>query len=184
MDWRAKLQLKRGNASSTPTQNDVVYVFPYTIKLSSGTKTTYDSKEYTHGNYKVNVFVRSEPTDILITARYTANTIIEADGISDVLNFLKLVSRGDVNMYPGLPPPLLIFNYMGAMYKNVPVVIGQYSYDLENDVNYVINSRGDYVPTLLTLNITLKPQYTPASVAAGFDLESFNRGNLITRGYL
>lgn len=113
----------------------------------------------------------------------------------------------------GTPPPVLRFNYLGQrMFKNIPVVVTTVSYILEPEVDYVeitfpgasagLRETGlftttgpstgqrpvkedvrTYVPTQLTLTVTLGVQQNPRNVRDNFDLEAFKRGDLINKGF-
>ena len=70
------------------------------------------------------------------------------------------------------------------MYKNVPVVVSNFTFLLDNKVDYVpvkfTNvSEITYVPTQVSMTLTLLPQYNPDNVRKTFDLDKFKTGELL-----
>jgi len=104
----------------------------------------------------------------------------------------------------------LRFNYLGDyMFSNIPVVITNFSYLLEKDVDYVgirlppgVGIEGEeappsvtgktggrqapvtYVPTRMILTVQLQVQQNPKKVRENFDLEKFRQGQLVKKGFL
>lgn len=182
-------------------------LFPYTPTISgAGGTTNYDDMQFTHSNYKQNVYQNSLPNEITLTAEFTAQTDLEAKYLLAVLVFFRSVSKsyfgeqGAITnlggaLAPGksgLPPPVLHFNYLGSqLFNNVPVVVKSYTYDLRQDVDYVPVVRGTvgkeditYVPTQLTLTVVMDPQYNPWKIRKEFDLDKFKRGDMLNQGFI
>jgi hypothetical protein len=73
------------------------------------------------------------------------------------------------------------------VYENIPVVVGGFSIDLPNDVDYItgfnFGNRVNKVPTLSTISMTLIPVYSRREMSA-FGVDQFISGALDGRGYL
>jgi hypothetical protein len=168
-------------------------IFPFTPTVTIGGNAEYDEYAFTHTNYKYHAFDRSAPDDIQVIGVFTAQTPKEAEYLLAVMHFLRTLTKSffgkgndEASILPGTPPPVMLFNYMGKyQFNDVPVVLSNYSFILEPDIDYVdVNSRDTRVPSEVTITINLKPYYNPKQLRDEFDLESFRRGGLITKGYI
>lgn len=119
-------------------------IFPYTPNVMFGGMANYGNFHFTHSNYPYYQYQNSGPTEVQLTADFTAQTNEEARYMLAVLKFLRASTMIEYGTQAaqtgkaGTPPPVLRFNYMGAhMFNNVPVVVTSFNYILENDVDYV-----------------------------------------------
>lgn len=119
-------------------------VFPYTPDVTFGGSANYSSWHFTHSNYQQFQYQNSQPSEIQVTGTFTAQSNIEARYMLAALTFLRAATMIDFGNAAvqrdnaGTPPPVLRFNYLGQqMFKNVPVIVQNYSYILERDVDYV-----------------------------------------------
>jgi hypothetical protein len=168
-------------------------LFPYTPTITFGAIANYNNFHFTHSNYQYHNFQNSAPSEISLTATFTAQTNDEGRYMLAVLTFLRYatmmefgVQRPDV---AGTPPPVLKFNYLGGhMFNNVPVIVNNFSYTLEDGVDYVPVRLGDgvdtSVPTKITMLITLLVQQSPRNVRENFNLDEFKQGRLIDKGFI
>lgn len=224
VDYRASIKPKSGSINRILGGNDDANIlqplyetggllFPYTPIVNTGGTANYDAYSFTHSNYKQNVFKNSEPNQIMISGEFIAQSDKEARYLLAAITFLRAstksyfgeqtgpISRNttaDADQIDpgrsGLPPPVLLFNYLGAqMFNRVPVVVTAYTHDLDNSVDYVpvklnSGSRGteniSYVPTKLTMSVVLETQYNPRKIRQRFDLDQFRRGNMLDQGYI
>lgn len=183
--------------------NGVIY--PYTPIVSGvGGTANYEEFEFTHTNYKQHVYKNSTPNDITVTGDFTAQTEEEAKYLLAVMFFFRsvtksyfgqqqsVITRRSGEQIPGksgLPPPVLLFNYLGSqMFKNIPVVVKDYTYELLNDVDYipVVRSTEDvsYVPTKVTITVVMGIQQNPFITRTQFNLDKFKRGGMLDRGFI
>jgi hypothetical protein len=106
----------------------------------------------------------------------------------------------------GTPPPILHFNYLGQyQFNNVPVVVRDFSYTYDADIDFVPVSTTDktiysgnigvnlpaensggftYVPTFMSMTLELDTQYIPIKVRNEFNLDEFRSGRLVGKGYI
>lgn len=183
-------------ASSDPTVNILAplrktggLIFPYTPNVTMAASVEYEDYHFTHSNYKYYNYAKSAPEPITIDAVFTAQTDNEARYTLAAMHFLRSVTKshfGQSNLVKaGTPPPILFFNYLGTyMYKNVPVVVSNFTFLLDNKVDYVpvkyTNvSEITYVPAQVSMTLTLMPQYNPNTVRKSFDLDKFKTGELL-----
>lgn len=196
-------------------------VFPYTPDVTFGGAANYNSWHFTHSNYQQFQYQNSMPSEIQLTAVFTAQTNAEAEYMLAVLTFLRastMMAFGNaavLNNTAGTPPPVLRFNYLGdQMFNNVPVVLQNYSYLLEREVDYVeitkqgvdnnarrggiasfVKSLGTpdlparagtstYMPTQMVITLLLGIQQNPRHTRENFDLDKFKSGDLITKGFI
>ena len=185
-------------------------LFPYTPTISSGSVAEYDPTPFTHSNYGYNAYIRSYPKDISITAEFTAQTNDEAMYLLAVLSFFRSVTKSyfGVNPYDkaGTPPPTLLFNYLGTyQFNNVPVVVKDFSYTYDPNVDYVpVSTAGaknyssqigvniaatqqsgyTWVPAHITVSVNLDTQYIPINLRNEFNLDDFRTGKLFNKGYI
>lgn len=88
----------------------------------------------------------------------------------------------------GLPPPVLLFEYLGDHgFNEVPVVVSNYTLEYSKDVDYVpvtYDGTVTYVPTLANLSVTLSPMYTPHKMRSKFDIENIANGTKYKDGFI
>jgi len=221
-DFRARLQPKNSNAAVDilgPRDNTNILfplyqtsgvLFPYTPSVSTGSVAEYDPTSFIHSNYGYNAYVRSYVKPISIKAEFTAQSNDEALYLLAVIHFFRAVTKSYFGINPynkaGTPPPVLIFNYMGDyQFNNVPVVVKNFDYTYEADIDYVpvytrssagyssnigvslpAGNKNGYtaVPTHISVSIELDTQYTPIDLRNKFDLDKFRSGKLINSGYI
>jgi hypothetical protein len=184
-------------------------LFPYTPQITTGSVAKYDETEFIHNNYGYNSYVRSDVKPISISAEFTAQTYNEAIYLLSVIHFFRSTTKMYFGVSPykkaGIPPPVLIFNYLGQFqFNNVPVVVKCFDFTYENNVDYIpVSTSGikdatgkipdlpytsdqgySYVPTYMRVNVELDVQYTPSAIRKEFNLDEFRSGKLVGKGYI
>jgi hypothetical protein len=216
VDWRARLRPKdggrdifwKGKAGSDTTEPKVDFllrplyesnglVWQYTPNIFLSGRANYNISEFQGSNYPLVTYKNSQPPTIPITADFTANTVAEARYLLGVMHFLRVATKsfyGDTavanGMY-GTPPPVMLFEYLGDHgFNKVPVVVTEYSMQLDETVDYVpvyTNASGTevtYVPTKTNIVISLQPSYTPHKTRKRFDLGAFATGRSYKDGFI
>ena len=192
-------------------------IWPYTPNVTFGGAANYSSYHFTHSNYQFWNYQNSAPLDIQITGTFTAQTNEEGRYMVAMLRFLRSATMMEFGIpaaqrgVAGTPPPVLRFNYLGThMFNNVPVLVRDFSFNLEKEVDYVevqmpdstglaglggafnnfifgdtIRTEGNrtYVPTRIELVTSLIVQQNTRNVRENFDLNGFKRGDLVNRGF-
>ena len=223
-DFRARLQPKNIAKADTilgpNSPNNLLYplystngvLFPYTPSITTGSVTEYDPTSFIHSNYGYNAYVRSYPKPISMTAEFTAQSNDEALYLLAVMHFFRTVTKMYFGITPynraGTPPPTLIFNYLGEyQFNNVPVVVKNFDYTLEANIDYIPVDTGEtilgtvspnigvtlgrknydgysWVPTHITVSLELDTQYVPIDLRNNFNLDDFRSGKLVGKGYI
>jgi len=164
--------------------------FPYTPTIGIGHSANYGQHDIVHSVSQPNYYVNTPNPTIGITAQFTSNSIEEAKYTAACLHFLKSCTKGEFGEQAGdlagTPPPVLILSAYGMLHaERIPVVVGNVSYNLTEDVDYVeVESAGNMLtlPTTLLMTIDLKVQQTPRFVRENFDAGRYASGHLLRGG--
>jgi len=147
-DWRAKLtMLDNSFFDNAPilgpiksTNNSLI--FPYTPTISMSSSVGYNDQSITHSNYQFTAYQATKINEISVIGDFPVEDSDQAAYWIAVLHFLRSVTKmytgntGDSN--PGNPPPILNFSAYGDyVFKNVPVVVQNFSIQLGKDVDYI-----------------------------------------------
>lgn len=206
-DWRARLRPKKGGQNRfyspdgafndylmRPIKESNGLVWKYTPSVFVSSTANYSGHTGQGMQYPINSYENSSPSDITVTADFSANDIYEARYMLAVMTFFKIATKGDfgdiavAKQTAGAPPPVLLFEYLGDHgYNKVPVVVSSYILTLPNDVDYVpvdIQGTKTFVPTLTNIVCTLTPQYTPSKVRRRYDVNAIANGEAYKDGFI
>ena len=180
-----------------PLHNTNGLVWQYTPSVMMMGRADYNVSDFQGQNYPVVTYKNTAAQPITVTGDFTANTVAEARYLLGVMHFLKVSVKsfsGDASVANGrfgTPPPVLLFEYMGDHgFNKVPVVVTEYNFILPPEVDYVpVITRVDrgettYVPTSVTISLTLQPSHAPHKLRKNFDLGAFTSGASYKGGYL
>jgi hypothetical protein len=201
-----------GDDTSNGSENDVSEVlapirrtkgvlFPYTPTMNVQHLIEYMDYDLVHTNYQFGSFSKSRPPQIDVGGVFTAQSDAEAKYMIGAIHFLRTVSKmhfGEKTTTPGKPPPVLRFYAYGdLMFKNVPVVIRSFSYDLPNEVDYVevdvpysggkkVGSKDSQsgvfrtkVPSVMNVFVSMSVQHRPSDVRTDWNYNDFRKGMLV-----
>lgn len=167
------------------------FYFPYTPTISSIINTNYNVAATTHSNYQQAFFESAANASFSIAAPIIIENEEQGRHIIKALNFF----RGSMKMRfglndkeRGLPPPVLRFTGHGV-YVNVPVIITDFTYNLDSDMSYIDvdnldNGEPVRLPISSTFVMTLQTTYSPKNVRENFTLDAYLSGQLKGRGYV
>lgn len=165
--------------------------FPYTPTISGIINTNYNIAATTHSNYQQAFFESAANASFSVAAPIVIENEEQGRHIIKALDFF----RGSMKMRfglnddeRGLPPPVLRFNAHGV-YVNVPVIITDFTYNLDADMSYIdVDSLDDEtsvrLPVSSTFVMTLQTTYSPKNVRDNFTLDAYLSGQLKGRGYV
>lgn len=179
-----------GNNILSPLYDTMGVLFPYTPTVQYSHMATYDPLSFTHSNYSQQSYSKSDISDIVITGSFTSETTQEAAYTIAAIHFFRTVTKmyfANPREKAGFPPPVLLLNYMGSMFSNVPVVVTSFAPSFDAGCDQVPINVGGMpfsIPILMSMSITLKTQYNPYEIKNKFDLDSFRRGDMLKRGYI
>ena len=171
-------------------------VFPYTPVIARQQSVEFSSYELIHTNYPIQSYMRSRPGNIQVTANFINQTREETLYTIAAMHFLNVVTKmhfGQADNDRGTPPPVLEFSAYGDVnFRRVPVLVGGYTINFPDDVDYVSStmdsgfvSTGNqtYLPVLTVITIDLIPHYNPLKQNQ-FNLPAFARGDLYSSGFI
>jgi hypothetical protein len=119
--------------------------FPYTPTVSNIINTNYSQAATTHSNFQQSFFESANNASFSVTAPILIENEDQAYHILRALDFFRGSMKmrfGKLDNDRGLPPPVLRFNAHG-IFQNVPVVLTDFTYNLDADVSYIeIENKG------------------------------------------
>lgn len=169
-----------------PLQKNLAVEFPITPTVQIGATANYDAYQLSHTNYRYNSYDSSAPNEISISADFIVQNVNDSRYLLAVMHFFRSITKSyfgksDSKFAPvGSPPAILAFNYLGdKMYKDIPVIIKDYAYTLQPDVDYVeVPYTNTKVPTFVNIMLTLDTIYSPKTLR-DFNLNDFRKGTLM-----
>lgn len=203
-DWRVKLSLPdklKNSPVLTPLNSTEGLVFPYTPTVFIQHDANYDMLAPVHNNYPFPTYQGSSMQSIVINGEFIVQTPEEAQYWVAAVHYLRSVTKMDYGQGgSGNPPPTVRLNgYGDFVFKNVPVVVTNFSIELPQDVDYIstqLENQGavisgtsraasngmsnafSYVPTVSLLAVTLQPIYSRSQVEQ-FSLQRFVNGDYL-----
>jgi len=195
IDWRVKLSIPSNYEDFADGEANIIQplidtgglVFPYTPNIYIAYSASYDKLTPTHSNYPFPIYQNSSVDQFVITGTFTVENASEGAYWIAANQFLRSVTKMAYGQSsnPGSPPPVLKLNgYGDFIFKDVPVVVEQYTITLPEDVDYIqvpIGANGSYVPTRSEVSLTVFPTYSRDSVNQ-FNLDKFVRGDYVLQG--
>ena len=161
------------------------FYFPFTPTITVNSSTGYSGYDLTHTNFQQRAFSMSNNTEISLVAPVVARDPVEAFAVDRGARFFRAAMKmgfGDNDELKGFPPPILRLNAYGH-FKNVPVLIRDFTHNLDNDVDYV-ESLGMRMPISSTFVLSLATTYSPKNVRENFTINDYASGNLRNKGYI
>ncbi len=162
-----------------------VYI-PYTPTITVMSSTGYSSYTMTHSNFQQAAFDMSNNAMVQISFPIVVRDVEEIDTIIAMADFFRASMKMGFGLRDadrGRPPPVLKFNAYG-IYKNVPVVTTDFSWNLDAEVDYLDNGNGVKIPVTSTFALSLQTTYGADKVRGQFSLKDFASGNLRNQGYV
>ena len=222
-DWRVKLSIpsdsdllqkiffNQANASNTGSASAIMeplvgtngVVFPITPSVIVQHTANYSQLATTHANYPYYAYQNSEPANLTIVGEFPVQNQSDAAHWVATIHFLRSVTKmffGGDDASRGNPPPILKLNgYGNHVFKNVPVIVTNFTCELRADVDYVATSQGTrplqtgfgvtslgsnsetlpttWAPSLSTITVQIQPVYSRDTVK-NFSMQSFVNGDL------
>jgi hypothetical protein len=167
--------------------------FPYTPTISWNQAVEYEPLHFIHSNQDYYAYKNTPSTKIDISGQWSLQNQREGEYLLASIHFLRTVSKmyfGQSNpSLAGMPPPVLLLSgYGDYMFNDLPVIVMNHSYTLDNTVDYVtIQVAGGHVrlPSLMQISVSLVVQHTPTAMRKDFDLDKFRTGELMrSKGWI
>lgn len=217
-DWRVKLSLPADQTfTNSPLLQPLVtsngFVFPYTPTMVISHSASYSSIHPVHTNYPFYAYENSQVDQLVIAGSFIVQNSLEAQYWVACMHYLRSITK----MYygqsepQGAPPPIVKLNgYGDFVFKEVPVIITNFTVDMPQDVDYIstelpvmgtVNSEPPlyagpgsspaaggtqkggytYVPSESTITVSCQPIYSRAQTER-FSLNSFVSGDYVANG--
>jgi hypothetical protein len=166
-----------------------IFYFPYTPTITSVSSTSYSSYDMTHSNFQQKAFDLSQNATFSVTAPMVARNTEEARSILAGVDFFRgsmKMGFGKTDPYAGLPPVVLEF-YAHGIYKKVPVVLTDFSWNLDDSIDYIEYGSSPNkvrIPTTSNFAMTLQTTYGAKKVRNEFTLSQYASGALRSKGYV
>lgn len=155
-DWRVRLSVPDNPVFSqsgilSPLRSAGGLVFPFTPTISLSGSANYDDIGVTHQNYQMAAYRNSAVENIQISGDFISENAETAKYWIAALHFLRSATKMYTadSTYQGSPPPIVTLNgYGDYVFKNVPVVITNFSVELPNNVDYIATTVSDFSDSL------------------------------------
>jgi len=197
VDWRVRLSLPPvGTYTDSPLLNPLKetngFVFPYTPTVMISHTAKYNAVDPVHNNYPFPVYSSSAVDTMTISGDFTVENSREAKYWIGAVHYLRSISKmsyGEETETHGAPPPVVKLNgYGDYVFKDVPVVLTNFTVNLDPEVDYIEApvGTGSWAPTRSTLALQLMPAYSRDKVNK-FNLDLFVAGDYLfdrDKGYL
>lgn len=134
----------------------------------------------------------STPRTWNITGRLIARTSEEASENLAICNMIRAwrmpfygegtAQNGNTSALLGAPPPILTMTAYGPnMIGPVKCVLNTYSWEYDNQIDYIPTLDGQAWPVILDVSLNMTESYSPSEFS-GFDLAKFKMGDLSNDG--
>jgi len=183
-------------------------LFPITPSVIMQHTANYSQLATTHANYPYYAYQNSEPANMTIVGEFPVQNQTDAAHWVATIHFLRTVTKmffGGEEAQRGNPPPILKFNgYGDHVFKNIPVIVTNWTCELRSDVDYIATTQGSnafskvapetrgtgtvtidnssnipatWAPSLSTITVQIQPIYSRDSIKQ-FSLQKFVTGEL------
>lgn len=132
-------------------------IFPYTPSITFTHGVNYETIQINHSNFAYNCYKNTPPPTISLTTKFTADNRDNALQMLSAIWFFTACSKCEFgersgndlngNALAGLPPPILYLNGYDSLIDNIPVLISNFNYTLQDEkhyVNLVLDMSKDY----------------------------------------
>tara|TARA_B100000683_G_scaffold142430_1_gene138509 strand:+ start:3487 stop:4413 length:927 start_codon:yes stop_codon:yes gene_type:complete len=208
-DWRVKLSLPENFKSSEliePLKATGGMMFPYTPTIILSHTANYNQIAPIHNNYPFFAYQNSQVDQLVITGQFYSQNSIEASYWVGCLHYLRSVTKmnyGQDKANKGQPPPIVRLNgYGDYVFKDVPVLITNFTVDMPNEVDYIatgfdvdLSDQGasianqkrqmtvGWAPSESQFTVTVQPVYSRSKVNK-FNYQDFINGSNLDGGYI
>lgn len=155
-DWRVRLSMPTDPTYSAspvlaPLREAGGMIFPYTPSINITSSASYEETPITHQNYAFVSYQNSRLDSIAITAPFYVEDAVQAQYWLAAVHYFRSVTKmytGDTGQTQGNPPPIVLLNgYGDYVFKNLPVVVKNFTVELPQDVNYIGTTVGSPGPS-------------------------------------
>ena len=218
-DWRVKLSIPPIKSFlESPYIKRLIdstggLCFPYTPTIIMSHQASYNAITPVHSNYPFFAYQNSSVDAMTLTGQFIVQNALEGEYWIAMLHYLRSITKmfyGETSNQ-GAPPPIVKLNgYGDYVFKDVPVIVTNFTLDMPTDVDYLAvdldfgfnapdtvegqngnftrltggdtdRGRIAYVPVESQVTVTLQPIYSRSRVES-FSLDKFVNGGYINSG--
>lgn len=210
-DWRVKLSIPPIKAfTDSPYIRRLIdstggLCFPYTPTIIMSHQASYNAITPVHSNYPFFAYQNSSVDAMTLTGQFIVQNSLEGEYWVAMLHYLRSITKMfyGSGSNTGSPPPIVKLNgYGDYVFKDVPVLVTNFTIDMPTDVDYLAvdldfgfngnnnfntvtgstdRARVAYVPVESQVTVSLQPIYSRAEVEK-FSLDKFVNGGYIGSG--
>ena len=149
LDWRVSLSIPQQVMDIIKQEKSLLdplkatgnkWVFPYNPTVLIGHSANWNPMQPVHTNYPFYAYENSRVDQMTITAHFYVQNEIEARYWVAAVHYLRTMTKMSYGLSPnkGAPPPVVRLNGYGDFtFKDVPVIIQNFNFDLKEDVDYI-----------------------------------------------
>lgn len=174
-----------GNGLLKPLKEAGGLIWPYTPSITYQHPITYESISVTHANQDFHIYSRTPAVNLQVSGEFSVQNQLEGAYALAVIHFLRTMAKmnfGESDPQAGTPPPVLLFNAYGPfVFKDVPVIVKDFSAEFPQDVDYVqVSVSGTQTTTTTTpattrdTRITATPLAPPPPLVTGRGTSEFS----------
>jgi hypothetical protein len=207
LDWRVSLSIPHSVKKIMDGSKTLLHplnstggklVFPYTPTVLVGHSAQWNPMQPVHTNYPFYAYENSRVDQLTITADFYVQNEQEAEYWVAAVHYLRTMTKMAYGKSAnrGQPPPVVYLNGYGDFtFKNVPVIINNFQFDLKREIDYIstkLPSTADsqgvgayaWAPTESLLTIGVTPQYSRTKQTQ-FNLEEYiKNGGTTGEGFI
>ncbi len=130
-----------GNGLLNPLKASGGLIWPYTPSITYQHPITYEPISVTHANQDFHIYSRTPAVNLQVSGEFSVQNQQEGAYALAAIHFLRTLAKmnfGETDPQAGTPPPVLLFNAYGPfVFKDVPVIVKDFSTEFPQDVDYV-----------------------------------------------
>lgn len=130
-----------GNGILNPLKDVGGLIWPYTPSITYQHPITYETVSVTHANQDFHIYSRTPAVNLQVSGEFSVQNQQEGAYALAAIHFLRTMAKmnfGETDPQAGTPPPVLLFNAYGPfVFKDVPVIVKDFSTEFPQDVDYV-----------------------------------------------
>ena len=116
-------------------------IWPYTPTISYTHNIDYQPIATVHANQDFHVYSRTPAVELQVSGDFSVQNQVEGRYALAAIHFLRTMAKmnfGDKDPAAGTPPPVLLFNAYGPfVFKDVPVIVKNFTAEFPDSVDYV-----------------------------------------------
>ena len=130
-----------GNGLLNPLKARGGLIWPYQPTITYNHPITYEPISITHANQDFHIYSKTPAVNLSVSGQFSVQNQQEGQYAFAALHLLRTLAKmnfGETDPQAGTPPPVLLFNAYGPyMFKDVPVIVKDFTMDFPDEIDYV-----------------------------------------------